>query len=1433
MSLPAAPRPQPAERPTNALHTVSAGISAVVGLPGQAVNLLNTGFATATNAIAQALPSFPAATLGSPALGLPHAHFLHPPSGPNPVPVPVPIPLPPFGPIMFGTCVQVLINGMPAARSGDLGLNPTCCGLTPIYEVFTGSSKVFIGGARAARMTDITYHCKPVPPAGAAARGAAAAMKTAAKAMMVAGMVAQASAIVGDAIESVEADNSAMSAALGMNAAMMAAQMANDMVAMAMGALMGKDPCLPPGTLGVILMGSPNVLIGGFPMPSWMAIAKGLLKAVKGLKARAGRGRSPSTNRACGRPGEPVDIVTGANVDEFHDYELPGPFPVRWRRYYDSRLRDRPSPMGWGFRHEYQRTLRRVLEGFEYTTHEGEVVEFPEPDGGEVAVCHDGLRLRDLGGGIYAIDEAGQPRMEFDLSRADAAPAPLAALRSDEAWLRFHYDKAGLLVGIEDPTRRSIRLQHDARGRITRVGLVEGESLGDRGLATYEYDAAGHLVRWRDAAGHDSRYEYDASRCMTRKRDRRGYSYHYRYDGAGRCVHTYGDDGLYDVRLQYLPEARCTIATFADGATSHYFYDEGGTITKIVDPCGGATHFQVDDRGLVIEEVDPAGNVTTLLYDGWGGHTGRVDPLGYASPPLHIEPHPPDPLEYRLPASPREWEFGNLFDPRMIEPTGLDRLGPARSPAVDPAGTADAPADHPDRDGFDPPGFRSPAPRRLLDPIGRPIEEGDPAGGIRRWSYDPNGNVLEHQDRDGSVRRFVYSSWNQLWRELSPTGDATTFEYSLRQEITRVTDPGGTVGEFRYDMKDRLVEVRSLGRVRDRYRYDAADNLVEKTDGEGRPLLTMVVGPGNLPVERRLASGENHYFQYDDRGRITRADTDTFGVRIAYDERGRQVEDLRDDLGVAHEFRGGDLVATSYFGRFRATYRRQGRDVLEIIDPTGAVHRMRVGPDGQIRRELANGTTEVIRYGPDGRCLRKGTDGPGKGPGRWSRRYVYSAEGDLRAIEEAGLGTTRYQYDAAHRLIHETLPDGSHRDFRYDAAGNLLHQPGLSDVEMAEGNRLRAANGAVFTYDDRDHIGRRDGAHGAVRYGYNALDMLVRYEIGDEAWTAEYDPLGRRVRKTWLGQTIDFYWDDFRLAAEVRDGQTCRIYVYVDEAALVPFLFVDYDHPDADPGSGRRYYLFTDQIGVPVRVEDDAGEVAWGARIDPYGTAHLGRGRAIEMPLRFPGHYCDPETGLHCNRFRYYSPDLGRYLQPDPLGLAGGINLYSYCFDPLTAVDIDGLTHPKQATAKTTGKRKGGPNQNSNPKSKAPKTTAKTGVKPYETGTYGDLVKKSKVGDGLDLDHQPSHASNLERARAEKGAPLTPKEIRDIKNSGMAVAVPHDVHAEGPTYKGNNTKPKIAGDAANPKAAATRDSKAMTENAASKDKAAANKAAKDIQNQDF
>ncbi|MGZ0713712.1 RHS repeat-associated core domain-containing protein, partial [Pseudomonas palleroniana] len=110
------------------------------------------------------------------------------------------------------------------------------------------------------------------------------------------------------------------------------------------------------------------------------------------------------------------------------------------------------------------------------------------------------------------------------------------------------------------------------------------------------------------------------------------------------------------------------------------------------------------------------------------------------------------------------------------------------------------------------------------------------------------------------------------------------------------------------------------------------------------------------------------------------------------------------------------------------------------------------------------------------------------------------------------------------------------------------------------------------------------------------------------------------------------------------------------------------------PKETKPYHYQLDHLGTPQELTDNEGEIVWSAHYRAYGEiARLDVGK-IDNPLRFQGQYFDAESGLHYNRYRYYNPDIGRYLTPDPVKLAGGINAYQYVPNPTGWVDPLGLS---------------------------------------------------------------------------------------------------------------------------------------------------------------
>ncbi|MFJ1376765.1 RHS repeat domain-containing protein [Capnocytophaga canimorsus] len=151
-----------------------------------------------------------------------------------------------------------------------------------------------------------------------------------------------------------------------------------------------------------------------------------------------------------------------------------------------------------------------------------------------------------------------------------------------------------------------------------------------------------------------------------------------------------------------------------------------------------------------------------------------------------------------------------------------------------------------------------------------------------------------------------------------------------------------------------------------------------------------------------------------------------------------------------------------------------------------------------------------------------------------------------------------------------------------------------------------------------------------------------------------------------------YIWDKNVPLHEIQKEELC-------EDNIITWIFDGFT-PTAKLINGKAYSIISDHIGTPLMAIDTQGNKVWERELDIYGKVRkeftsddVKDRRSGFMPFLYAGQYYDKETELAYNRFRYYDPNSGNYISQDPIGLEGGLALYSYVHDSNTWVDIFGL----------------------------------------------------------------------------------------------------------------------------------------------------------------
>ncbi|QJT04674.1 RHS repeat protein [Streptomyces asoensis] len=1050
------------------------------------------------------------------------------------------------------------------------------------------------------------------------------------------------------------------------------------------------------------------------------------------------------------RPAEgtdPVDLATGRMFLPQTDLEIPGILPLVFTRRTESGTATGRF-LGPAWSSTVDERLEIDAVGALHVTAEGLLVPYPHPVPGLPTRPETGrartLLARDTDGG-YTVT-APDSGLTFHFT----APSGGEPGGDGVAWLSGITERNGHAVDVDrGEDGLPLALVHSAGHRVNLSvadGLVTGLSLAGGGeggadlpLLNYGYQDR-DLTTVTKPSGAVTTFVYDDRRRVIAWTDSNGSRYDYVYDDRDRVVAEGGEAGHVQITLSYTePDAgtghRTTVLTTADGRVTRHLYGAGCRRLALTDPLGHTTRFGYDTRGNLVTRTDPLGLTTAFSYDEEDRVVSAVRPDGSelrtVRGPFGL------PVEVVGPDGAR---MVHAYDERGNRTAVTDQAGATTRYTYDHTGRLTAITDplgsttHVACDAAglpvevtDPAGALT---RTERDALGRPVRVTDPAGGVTRLEWDADGQLARRTGPDGATESWTYDGEGNLLTRTDPSGGVSRFEYTHFDLPVARTRPDGARYEFEHDAALRLTRVTNPQGLAWTYAYDAADNVVSETDFDGRTLTYRMDAAGRLAA-RVDALGGTISFERDRLGQVVAKDVDGRVTTYAYDRAGRLLEAAGPNGELRYQYdRRGLTKAELVDGRaILYAYDALGRRTRRTT-PTGHVTSYSYGADGLPHQLTSGGLRidfthdaagrELARVFGDAITMTSAWDEAGRlstqqitagGRDVNSRAYSYRADGQLTSVVDRLSGSRTFDLDRVGRVTAVHAQGWTER-YAYDDAGNQTSASWPSGHPGREATGSRAYTGTTLT------------RAGDVRFEYDALGRVVlrqktRLSRKPDTWRCtwdtenrltcvttpdgtrwryRYDPLGRRTAKQRLAadgesvvEEVRFTWDGLTLCEQTshRPDAPNTVALTWDHRDVVPLAQTEriLTADDRQEEIDRRFFaIATDLVGTPTELIDETGDIAWRTRSTLWGTTAWSRDSSAYTPLRFPGQYYDPETGLHHNCFRHYDPETGRYTSPDPLGLAPAPNPLAYVDNPHSGCDPLGLM-PKYTREERAQKR--------------------------------------------------------------------------------------------------------------------------------------------------
>lgn len=676
--------------------------------------------------------------------------------------------------------------------------------------------------------------------------------------------------------------------------------------------------------------------------------------------------------------------------------------------------------------------------------------------------------------------------------------------------------------------------------------------------------------------------------------------------------------------------------------TTYYACSTGaqcGQIQNVTDAVGNVTTYNTYNAyGQPLTITDPNGVVTTLTYDARQRLTSRK-----VGTELTSFAYYPTGLLQKV-TQPDGSYIQYTYDPAHRLTVIQDGLGNSIHYTLDNVGNRTA------QSSYDPSNVLSTAMSRVynsINQLSKLIGSAGTAAVTTAFGYDNNGNQTT---------------------VAAPLARNTTNSYDELNRLSQVTDPASGITLFGYDANDNLLSVKDPISLATTYQYNGLGDLLQVTSPATGISTSTYDSGGNLKTNAD-ARGLGGTYSYDALNRVTHIaygdQTLTFGYDAGTNGKGRLTSagDALHTLSWQYDGLGRVVSKTQVVAGVTRTvgYTYTNGQLTTVTTPSGQA----VGysyTNGRITGITVNGAVLLsgVTYEPFG-LARAWTWGNSV-----TELRMHDTDGNPSQI--TGPESTSYAVDSAFRI--QSITNSSNPALSWTYGYDLLDRltsgsasaSALSWTLDGDGNRQTQGGAAAPTYTAK-----------TITFSYNNRGRLASVTpSGTTATAYTYNAVGQRIEKSGPGGTTLFVYDE----AGHLLGEYSGTGALIQETVWLGDLPVATLRPN---GTGVLvYYVHADHLGAPRSITQTTNNaIVWRWDNDPYGAVApnqnpTGLGTFV-YNVRDPGQYFDAETALSYNYFRDYDPQVGRYVESDPIGLMGGMNTYGYVSgNPVGLVDPSG-----------------------------------------------------------------------------------------------------------------------------------------------------------------